>query len=298
MITDKKMIISKMKRTAWILLCICAVLAFAACSGSNLPLDNPFEGLEFDDEGEDNLQGAALYRIVLPEDATPELLGEAGRLKEGISAATGVECELVYDYETVTDINDCVEILLGGADRTEVSQTLKGLKRDDYLCRFYGDTLILGGVTHNATISAIERFCTEILPDATSVVLMRAEQSFEYLGEYPLAEVRLSGFELCEYSVLYPKENKNGELSLAEALCSIISEKSGYALKTVPDTEYIGGKYISVGFDGENLFDVHNDTAIIGSKGQNVYLLGADRYSISAAVNKFSELLLSGDPLL
>lgn len=244
---------------------------------------------ESSDDQED-YRAASVYRIIVPEASSPEFLAAADSLREKIFEATTIESEVIYDYQTPIDIDGAVEILLGDTSRSESAFKLGGLRDKDYLIEWYGERLIIGGKSQEATINAVGYFCENILPRSTVAVLMSPEQKVGFVGEYDVEEIKLNGFDLSEYKIIYEK----GYGALAEGFADTVRSQSGYMLELLPVDEYDAGKYISIGAVVDSDITVEPDSAFVGVRKNNAYIIGSGENELRTAVVRFTEMLLSG----
>ena len=238
---------------------------------------------------------ASLYRIVLPEAASPALHSKARELAGKITSATDTYAEIVYDYQEPVFVEGAFEIILGRTTRYQSGQILGDLRAEDYVCKRYADSLVLGGINDDATITAIDRFCRDVLPEATKVVLLRAEQEFSYKGKYRITKAELGGFALSAYDIVYASNGTLDELYFAKMLQEIILESSGYFLDVISDKEYSGGKHISIGADPKNHFgaDAPEDQAYVMQKGTNILALADSVRGYGEIISEFAEMLLT-----
>ena len=287
------MITDKAKRFLTFLLCVVVAVLAVSCNkkgdgGDILQGLIPVDTSEGEQEQND-YAAADLYRIVIPESSTPSLVSAANFLKDNLTVFTTIDAEVVFDYQSLGAIEGTVEILLGYTSRPESESKLSKMRDKDYICEWYGEKLIIGGKSQEATVVAVNCFCENILPDSTVAVLMRKDQKFNFSGEYGIEEIKLNGFSLCEYKIVY----ENGYRTVAESFADNVRAKSGYILDLVSAEEYNGGKYISVGAFLDSDITVQQDSAFIGTRGNNVYILGSGENEIKAALEDFSEGLLS-----
>lgn len=284
---------------------ICICFALASCTKTDPYDEGVLDKLSSvkdtedssDEEPEEIIPAASLFRVVVPENASPALVSKANELALAISEATSIDARTIYDHEKVTELEGAVEILLGKTSRTQSLQGLKGLRINDYVCEWYAGSLVLGGISSEATVAAIDRFCREIIPTSTVAVLMSEEQAFGYTGEYDISSAKLNGFVLFEYSIIYSSANKLGELAIAESLRDRILEESGYLLDVIPDTAYSGGKYISVGRDIENIFGItlKEDSALLACKKDRVLIVSDSGKGLLDASEYFVNMLFDTD---
>jgi hypothetical protein len=171
------------------------------------------------------------------------------------------------------------------ADVEAVSGALRSLRRDDYLCRRTGNTVILGGRTDGATRTAVERFCREILPAATAESLMSENGGFSYCGEdYGVTSVKLNGFDLWEYRIVYPKGEAEALQSLSYRLRDEIANRSGYVLEVLSERDLDGAtKGIFIGTETP---DQEGACAYLIPKSNGILLCAEDFFGVSVAADR------------
>ena len=287
------MITDKFKKLTLLVLLISLVLSMAACNDSSNDILQGLIQLEpSESSGEqDDYRAASIYRIIISENSTPELSAIAESLGEKLETATTIGTEVVYDYQTPIYIDGAVEILLGYTARSESTLKLGELRDKDYVIEWYGEKLVIGGKSQDATIDAAEYFLENILPQSTVAVLMRPDQKFGFVGEYDVEEIKLNGFSLSEYKIIY----ENGSRDLAERFVETVRIQSGYMLDALPVGKYSGGKYISIGAAVDSDIIIESDSAFVGVRKNNVYILGSGENELTAAIESFTEKLFSGE---
>lgn len=239
---------------------------------------------------------ADLIYIIVPQGCGSELVACADALAEDVADKTGIETEVRYDDEELIYGEDVFRILLGDTD-LGVSDILVGkLKRDDYICRYERGSILIGGKADSATVAAVERFTDEILPTSSYASIMHEDAGFEYIGEYDVSSIRINGFDLYDFCIVYPQENSNCERDIADFVKSCLESNSGYMIDMMSDGEYDGsGKVIAIGacdgFDDMSL----NGNASIVEIDQSILLCGKDSYSLSVAALEFAKRISECD---
>ncbi len=210
-------------------------LSLFACSSKNAEPTNLHELL---DQGatEEHSEPAAMHdAVIVPAAASDALVARARTLCAELTARTGIAASFFFDNETLP-MQDGIRLILLGNTAFALSQKhLRELRRDDYVCALDEGALILGGKSDGATLAAIDRFATELLPYADAEILINADQQFLVTAQYPITSVTLSGFSLGDYRIVYPKNNTLGEAQIASALRETIADRCGYYPEILPD---------------------------------------------------------------
>ncbi len=263
------------------------LLPLSACTAQT---ELPFDPLTVTDEtSEPEFQ---YYRIVIPADCSEELYHAAVELAPLVAKATGMDSSVVYDGGKDGRSSHVFEILLGNVDRAVTKDLFRQLRESDYLCRLVEDSLILGGISDGATVSAIHRFRNEILPYATSEVLMAPDGGFFYKHDYATPTMSLNGIPLNEYRIVYPDDASASMIHLAEALSQRIREQTSYSLSVLSHSSYASqGKGLFLTLPQENTSGVSE--AFIRPTDKGILFYGNDLLGMSAAVRDFCELLFS-----
>jgi len=219
--------------------CLGALLLTAvflvSCGTGELP-DIPLEPLE---GALPNTETPESYYVTVASDCSADTWELAETLAFAIQEKTGVETRRLHIHEDAFREEGSIFIYLGMIPEfTEGRVFMKDLRRYDYLCRWVGGRLLLGGRTDEATRAAVERFCKEILPLASDASLMGKDGGFLYRSDqYGVGSVSLNGFALSEYRLVYPTDASDAMRLLAYALRDKITERSGYVLEAISAEE-------------------------------------------------------------
>ncbi len=268
-----------------VVLALALVLLFtcSSCRKKNTSLDK-FEQLVLstsasEDDGE--AFASAIY-VVIPSKASFELSSRAKALAETLSEKTGIETFLKYDSEPTVD--GTFELLLGYTSRLISIENLGDLRDDDYICRYDRGCIVLGGKSESATIAALERFESNILPGASHAAIMSENAHFEVYGEYELEELTLNGYPIYEYTILYSEES----CEIAELLQRYVREKTGYTLFANPNesNDAQAGRCISLALD-----DSLGSAARIDCKDGDIVLSAPDLCGLSLSAATFTSEL-------
>ena len=231
------------------------------------------------------------YRVVVSHDCSSKLLDAAKAFAASITEKTGIDASVIYDNEI--DGRDILvtEVILGDADRDISSFLMKDMRDRDYICSCVEGSIVIGGKSEEATILALERFYSELLPKATSLYLMNPDDAFSYTAEYDDKAFKINTYDINEYSIVYSPSDGKDVSSLASKLQSLILEKSGCSPDLCSDTSY-SGKRLELSLSSE---DAVENTAYLIPQGKNIILRAKDSFGLSVAIRDFIELLFDGN---
>lgn len=268
-----------------VVLALALVLLFtcSSCRKKNTSLDK-FEQLVLSTSASENdgeAFASAIY-VVIPSKASFELSSRAKALAETLSEKTGIETFLKYDSEPTVD--GTFELLLGYTSRLISIENLGDLRDDDYICRYDRGCIVLGGKSESATIAALQRFESDILPGASHAAIMSENAHFEVYGEYEVEKPTLNGYPIYEYTILYSEKS----YEIADLLQRCVQEKLGYTLSAVSIESYDSqdGRCISLVLD-----DSLGSAARIDCKDGDIVLSAPDLCGLSLSAATFTSEL-------
>lgn len=228
------------------------------------------------------------YVIVVPASCTEELVSTAKLFADKISAQTGASCNVVFDNGENVFNNRCFLVLLGNTAYSESQGALVGLRRDDYVCRTYENMLVLGGKSDKATVAAVEKYISEVLPICESTSVIAENCDFEYHQSYDVNEIILCGFEMECYTFVCRDGKDSSSYTLLCMLRDIIADKSGY----YPDIVYS-----ATPADGKREIiadrDERSQISSIRFDGEDVFISSDTVYGLSFAATEFYNILLN-----
>lgn len=274
-------------------LVLCIIFALTSCSKKkdNSELDEIFERLEELDESETDEESEIPYfaehiYIIIPNGCSGELSLKARELADKMKEQVGLLVSLKYDNElTYLPKNSC-EVLIGNTNRLASENAEDELKSNDYLCRWDDDALVICGKSDAATVKAIEKFISDVLPTSSPYSLMHEAAHFELFNEYEIKKILLNGYDLYDYILVYDSAQKANERKMAEALRDFINAKSGYLLSIVPSNEFknTSGRALKISVAKND-----SDKAVIIPEENGLSIVGNDSYSLSRAVAEFAK---------
>ena len=267
-----------------IITCICVSLfILTSCSGANYDI--------FDELGkyETESQEEPRYNIVIRGDASSKVKELANMLSDSIASAGGRDCIVSIDTEDYYDFYySTYRILLGYTAESSSRMYMLSLNRDDYICKYHGDDLILGGKSDTAVENAVIRLIQNIEIIEDSARRISEENCFLVRHRYEISRAQINGIDIVEYTFVCAGDFKTADAKFVERLRELISNKCG----AYPDINYdgkrVGGKReIILSYDNE-IEDV-----IIKVDREDVIILANESCGLSFATLKFYELLFS-----
>ena len=280
-------------RTICLVLAIFMICTLAACSKKkdSSELDEIFERLEIVDEDESDTETEMSYfaehiYIIIPSGCSGELSLKARELADKMKEQVGLLVSLKYDNELISLPKDSCEVLIGNTNRLASENAEDELKSNDYLCRWDDGALVICGKSDAATIKAVEKFISDILPTSTPYALMHEDAHFELFNEYTIKKITLNGYDLYDYTLVYDSAQKSNERVIAEALRDFINTKSGYLLEVISSDELKSnsGRTLKI-----STAKSASDKAVIISEENGVSIVGDDSYSLSMAVAELAK---------
>ena len=286
---EKDMIIGKIRAAVCVILALLCAISVVGCKkrADNSGVLEALGSMKEDDVTDTEAHRAAeYYQIIIPSACSGELSLAARRLADGIEENTDTDCGVFYDVEDIPSMAGAVQILLGNTNKATSRLALNDLRVGDYVCRFVNGALVIGGVSDDTTIAALERFMEEILPVATSECLMENDGGFEHIATYELKTVLLRGFDIGDYAVVYDDEECR---EFAEYISRTVARSCGRYLAVTGDGDRVSGKKeIAVSLDS-----LSEGVAYIAAENEDIIIGGADTYGVSYATAMFCELLFS-----
>ncbi len=284
------MIIDKKRIAAALLALVLACLAFVSCSNDG----NALDGLEkmsdrysSDSTGKDSDKSEINYLgVILPDDCSSALSMAARMLASALEERLDVNCVVAYDTEAVIQRDDYAEISLGRTNRDIARIVTDGFRDKDYACVSLDGHTVIGGVSDEATLTAIEYFGEQLLSYAEAELLVSEKRAIEYRGEYDIDQMLLCGYDISEYVLLCVSDEAE---EFAVFLRDAISEKYGTKLDIVKaQTRTDGRKEISLGVDPRS------SGAYLLRQGEDILAMADSTYGLSYLTEEFYEMLFDG----
>ena len=178
----------------------------------------------------------ATYAVVVPSKASFALYESAEYIVEKLSENTGAYAECFYAHEDISKGNDVCRILIGDVGFEDMSKYLKGFRSEDIGYKYHNKTVYIGGITEESLLRAVQKFTDDIVVYADRGFFMNEDTEFFLGGEYEVGQIKLDGFSLGEYTLVYPKGNDELR-TVANDFRNKIFSSSGYLLSVCSDSE-------------------------------------------------------------
>ena len=273
--------------TVFVLIC---ALTLCSCAKKTDNLDEFEQLLLSTSDGEsENEAFAKLLYVIIPKDCSPDVTARATALAEAIEQKTGIETILKYDNVEVDKGQGIIEILVGKTSRLYSSELTRALRIDDYIFKYERGSVVIGALSDEATLAAIDRFEADVLPGASRSYFMSESTKIEYFGEYEFDSVRLDGYDIREYNICY---NSEKEYDMACALRDYIAQRSGCRLSLRDYRTMLDRSGKNIVLIMNELRDLTADAVV---SGKTVELVGGDSYLLSMAFAGFVQDLFDAD---
>lgn len=261
------------RSSLWILpvLFFCFSVLFSSCGFSQ---DNTNDHLLYlaDTEDATSLEKTDFFYFIVPKDASAKLVQSSKELCESFCSANDVRAQVFFDNEELPVYKNSRFILLGDTAHPSSQKAISHLKRDDYVCLSVGKDVIIGGKSNSATLTAIERFEKEILPYFDGESGISEASSFEHFEKYEKEDIKINGYSLSDYTLVYPSENTMREAELTYLLREKLADICGAYPRIITDKEAdVTQRLICIG----NCFKETRDEAQIVCQGNSVKLFAS-----------------------
>ena len=293
MITDKRR--STLGRTL-ICLLLLAVSLSALSSCARDKSGDLYDKIFSSESGESKSVAFDKYILILPSDCSSDLYSAAEQLGEKISERTSTKTELRYDRSTKSLEEGECEILIGKTARKESEEYLKSFKVKDFGYAYRDGVILIGGISDSAVLSAIDSFVLDVLVYADEEILMNHDAALFCEGEYEIKKVTLCGFELWDYSVIYPNDDAVARLG-AMRLRDEVLERAGYMLEIKSELESEENeRAIRIGDTSLSAEGGCTETeARLTPRSTGVSLTYGSNYGMDVAIDRLLEGLFSVD---
>lgn len=232
LITDKRNLLVRV----FVCFLIAALTLSLLCACDKDKDGDMYDKIFSSDTEEDKSLAFDKYILVLPSDCSADVYSATSALAEKIGTKTTATTELRYDRESRKLADGECEILIGKTSRSESTDYLKSFKINDFGYAYREGAILIGGISDSAVLAAIDKFSSDVLVYADEEILMNHDATLFVAGEYDVKKVILCGFELWDYSIIYPKDDVLSRLG-AYRLRDAIVEKSGYFLEVKAENE-------------------------------------------------------------
>ncbi len=242
------MITGKIKKFVpiFIILILTILVLTCSCSKKN---DDLYNNIFSDDHEHQHTHQVQNYRIVVSDSCDSELYEKAMLLSYRVEERTEANCFVVHEHDAprASDAENTRDILVGLLEREESESVMKNYKYNDYGYCYKDGAAVIAGISKAATIKAIDKFIQDIIPYSDCEALMNQNAEYYNKDTYSIDEIKLCGFELFDYIIVYPGGNDRA-YSAAISLRDRIAERSGYYMRVYPDSSVKDGvRAVNVG---------------------------------------------------
>lgn len=190
------------------------------------------------------------YMIVYPEGASDEVKRAANDLATAISDKYGVIISSKNDnptnYMGESQVGE-YEILIGDCRRDESQTFLSEIEYSDRGYKVIGKKLVIASHDAFTTLSLVSEVSSIVRAQAKdSTVFFNTDMDKIYRGSYTYDALTLSGHDISEYRIVYPKGSKF-DAALAQKLRRAVAEECGSLLDIVSDNEAAEAYEILIG---------------------------------------------------
>ncbi len=192
------------------------------------------------------------------------------------------------------------EIIIGECDREEYKQAVESLSRFEYVVEVVNGKLVIAGKTERGLNMALRKFREDYLGMKTEKLDITSSNDFKYDHKYPIASLKLCGYDISDYVIVTSANN----MGTAKKLANKIEEMSGTVLKIVTDSAELYGRAIVLSKSGDSrakelLKASDDDKVMIASEGTKIYIgSNSISYGDAPAVNAFISDVLGYDVAL
>ena len=260
-------------------------LLFSSCGSNNDVEELPFIPLETTDNAI-----FSEYRVFISDTASSGLADKANELCQRIEAQTGVKTVLFRDNDYVKKEDNVWNIYVGNVKFSESRQKLSDMRSDDHTCRSTSNATIIGGKSDKATLSAIERFMSDILPVSDSKRLIPDGGGFDCIGNYATERIYIGELPISNFKIAVYDADDVATVACAYKLRDKISNSFGYWLDISLGSPQIEGYGIYL--EG-NSRECKNGRAELSFLGKDVVLKASDEKGLEILLDKFVQLLIA-----
>ncbi len=153
------------------------------------------------------------YTIVRSDTASKQVKDMATELRTIISDFCGTQIKINTDYGSKSKY----EILIGGANRTESRNAMKGLGYNDYLIKLDGDKIVIAGGSEKSLQIAIDEFVSNFMFDG--MVVVPDGDGLLYSPPYKLEKISIDGVDASRFQIY--SENIDASKLLAKNISDV-----------------------------------------------------------------------------
>lgn len=235
------------------------------------------------------------YDIIRPSGTTGKISSLGDELRAALKNKYGIK--LTHRSDVIREDVEAyrvkeLEILIGDTNREETYEFLSSLRYDDYGYGVVNKKIVIAGHTEENTVKAMEKFMSEVVNSTTSTEIFLENKSKIICGEYTLDDFKIGNISVKNMAVVYPTNGERNEEQYATELATLLSVKSGYAVKAYEEFKYTrkeGEAVILVGntkntYGTEIPTDLKVNEMYVSQKESTVLITAGGLYSLYRAV--------------
>lgn len=159
-----------MKKIISLILVLLIAFSSISCAGGDIPAETtlpettpaPETEPEITDISLLDSDGKAVYRVIRPDEGGDGEVQAAIDLKKSLGTLTGANFTIKSDFlmpnESLEDMADVSEILVGATNRPESAEAREGLGMNEYVIRVVGNKIVIAGGSDLVTYRAMNEF--------------------------------------------------------------------------------------------------------------------------------------------
>jgi len=203
--------------------------------------------------------GKLKYNVIrYPADPDTVTFDAIKRLRDKIKEFSGTSPSLkpYYSSNGSAPSADSCEIFVGELDLEESKKALEGMNYGDYVITTVGNKIVVGAYSGEEIVRAVNYITVNMLKMKDEQGNYKLEiTDYKYVAKRNINKVDINGIDLSEYSIAYGTEGMHDDHNLESArlLRSVFSEKAGYLLPLIKDTDECTTKrkiYVGIAFRG------------------------------------------------
>lgn len=272
------------------------ILLFSACSPDTDSYEYLFEG------GRDALDNLPIevgtFFIVLPADASANIYDSTVSLAKKIKENTHSDTRIVYDYEELSVKSDDMLILVGKTAYDESQNFLRNFRKDDFGYTYSERIVLICGICEDSILSAIEKFRKDVVLYADSELFISNGKEYIFRPEYEIKRISLNGYQLYDYSIVYPNKNTDAFLA-ASYFRERLAENTGYYLDIKSDTQIENNaRAICIGktkLDTTVSDSIGRGESLISGYPSGISLISDNLYTTKRALDSLLDTLCATD---
>ena len=256
---------------------------------------SPSDDIEWDTEHE-----YKTYAVVVSSTVSSSVYDAAKQMAKKLSENTGAYAECFYAHEEIPTGKDVCRIFIGNTGHEAAEKYLRGFRSLDIGYKYHDKCVYIGGITEESLLLSIEKFTSDVVVYADRKFFMNDGTDVFLAGEYDISEIKIDGFSLGEYVIVYPEGDEKLR-TIAKDFSARMLSASGYLLATRSDAELDGASRVILIGDcdafAEHKLSPEPDRAKIVGFDAGLMVVSDQSLAIAEAMKALECELLSVDEL-